>query len=218
MPDEANLILHLQPSSLTPKSYSNSEMYHQSVHRQQHCPDPSAEKILPTCFHDHLHLESLLLHKPCPARKLLDFTLSIRQVFIKEILMIVQFLAISSLFSQLVKEMQEWQILPWPNLTIPFFFKNAIGCLIVNSLSPSLPSLIKQSQLPPNSKLCFLRVFTRKFIKGCLKYQLSWTSSISTMWIAARIRKRGCPDNTVQFFVDGGHLFTFFPLDHSSMQ
>lgn len=100
---------------------------------------------------------------------------------------------------------------PQPNLAFSFFFKSAIGCLIVNSLSASLPTLIKQSQLPSSSKLCFLRVFTWKYIKGCLKDQLGWTSSISTMWIAARIRNRGCSNNIVQFFVDGGHLFTFFP-------
>lgn len=67
MPDEANFILHLQPSRLTPKSYSDSERHHQSMQRQQHCPDLSPEKILPTRFHDHLHLEPLLIHKPCPS-------------------------------------------------------------------------------------------------------------------------------------------------------
>lgn len=67
MPDEENLILHLQPSSLTPKSYSNSEVYHQSICRQQRYPDLSAEKTLPTYFTDHVHLEYLLIHKQLPS-------------------------------------------------------------------------------------------------------------------------------------------------------
>lgn len=80
----------------------------QPMHRQQYCPDPSAKKILPTQFHDHLHLEPLLIHKPCPSTSQETTWFHFKNLtgfHKKKIKIIVQFLAISSLFSQLVKEM-----------------------------------------------------------------------------------------------------------------
>lgn len=212
MSDEANFILHLQPSSLTPKSYSNSEMYHQSIHRQQYCPDPSAKKILPTCFHDHLHLELLLIYKPG------NYLISLQEFDRFHQKNINNCTILSPFMSVFPAGKRDVGVANPPLSQSDIFFLLQECNKLPNREISSLPNLIKQSQLPPNSKLCFLRVFTRKYIRGCIKDNWVEHLPLAQCGMQQGLGIEVALTASFSFSLMQGICLPFSPLDHSCMQ